>query len=172
MILVVLCVIVFLFGFVLLYGAPYLPTMKKQINEVLDLLELKPGDTLLELGCGDGAVLLVAARRGIKSVGIELNPILFLVASMRTFRYRELASVQLGNYWNMKWPAVDGIYVFLLDSFMSRLHTKLVDYSTDNSTLVVSYTFQITEKKPKTVKNGMFLYSYGARSERRTTNDE
>jgi hypothetical protein len=46
--------VVMFFGFVILFGAPYLPTLKPQTNAALDLLDLKPGQTLLELGLWPG----------------------------------------------------------------------------------------------------------------------
>ena len=72
------------FGAVLLFGAPYLPTLNPQVKAALELSELKAGDTLLELGCGDGKVLIAAAKLGINVVGFELNPFVAFVAWLRT----------------------------------------------------------------------------------------
>ena len=47
-------ILVISFGFVVFVGPPYLPTLDKQVRTALDLLDLKKGQTLLELGCGDG----------------------------------------------------------------------------------------------------------------------
>ncbi len=47
-------VVIGCFSFVLLFGAPYLPTLKKQIRTTFKLAELSKGDTIIELGCGDG----------------------------------------------------------------------------------------------------------------------
>jgi hypothetical protein len=102
--LVVVCFIVFCFVFVLLFGAPFLPTLKPQIIIALDLLDLKPGDTLLELGSGDGRVLVAAARRGLNVVGYELNPIMALISWLHTRRYRRQVKVVWGNFWRTPWP--------------------------------------------------------------------
>jgi ribosomal protein L11 methylase PrmA len=66
------------FGFVLIFGAPYLPTLDKPMKAALELAELKPGQTLLELGCGDGKVLIAAAKQGVHATGFELNPLLVI----------------------------------------------------------------------------------------------
>jgi 16S rRNA A1518/A1519 N6-dimethyltransferase RsmA/KsgA/DIM1 with predicted DNA glycosylase/AP lyase activity len=151
-----------LFGIVLLRGAPYLPTLTKQVETALDMVELKPGQTLLELGCGDGKVLIAAAKRGWNVVGYELNPLLAFVAWVRTRRYKGRVRVVWGDFWNKKWPPAEGIFVFLLDSFMEKLDTKIVQYSRQNSKSVklVSFAFQIPSRKPKTAKEGLFLYIY------------
>src|SRR5579859_4724806 len=119
----ILCIAVLLmcFGGVLLVGAPYLPTLSPQVKVALDLANLEAGQTLLELGCGDGKVLIAAAKRGIKSVGYELNPIIAAVAWIRTRRYRKLVTVIWGDFWSRPWPEADAIFVFLLPRLMNKL---------------------------------------------------
>ncbi|HET7529279.1 MAG TPA: hypothetical protein VFJ84_03590, partial [Candidatus Saccharimonadales bacterium] len=68
------------YSFVLLFGAPYFPSLSPHVKAGLDLLDLKKGQTVYDLGCGDGRFLKAAARRGIKSVGYELNPFMFAYA--------------------------------------------------------------------------------------------
>lgn len=154
----VLASIVLLFGFVVLFGAPYLPTRKKQTKAALDLLDLKPGQTLLELGCGDGRVLRAAAARGIRGVGYELNPILVAAAWFMTLRYRKLVSIKWANFWTKEWPEADGIFVFLLDKYMSKLDKKIVQQG--RSVKLASFAFKIPGKKAAKLKSGIFLYTY------------
>jgi 16S rRNA A1518/A1519 N6-dimethyltransferase RsmA/KsgA/DIM1 with predicted DNA glycosylase/AP lyase activity len=152
--------LVMCFSVVLLFGAPYLPTLSKQKETALDLLDLRPGQTLLELGSGDGRVLLAAAKRGIKTVGIELNPILFVISLIVTFRYRKDVKIIWGNFWSKKWPETDGIFVFLLDKYMPKLD-KRIKTGQRKPTKVASFAFEITGKKPTKEKDGVFLYGYG-----------
>ncbi|HUC95394.1 MAG TPA: hypothetical protein VMR76_00355, partial [Candidatus Saccharimonadia bacterium] len=114
------------FGFVIMFGAPYLPTLKPQIETALELLELKKGQRLIELGSGDGRVLLAAAKRGLYVTGYELNPILVLYSRLLTFRYRSKVKIIWGNYWYKDWPITDGIYVFLLQKYMTKLNNKVI----------------------------------------------
>jgi SAM-dependent methyltransferase len=146
------------FGGVLLVGAPYLPTLHKQIETALDLLDLKPGQTLLELGCGDGKVLLAAARRGLNVVGIELNPFLVLAARLKTWRYRRQVRVLWGDFWRVSWPACDAVFTFLLDRFMLKLDTKMRSVKKP----LVSFAFRIPNRSPDAEKAGVYLYRYGA----------
>jgi SAM-dependent methyltransferase len=161
--LIVGLIIILLFCGVVAFGAPYLPTLSGRVDDALDLLDLKPGQTMLELGCGDGRLLTAAAKRGISSVGYELNPLLFAYAYLRTWRYRSLVTVRLGDYWHANWPESDGMYVFLLQPYMSKLHKKVVQYSKGRKLKVVSFAFEITEMKPSKEINGMFLYKYNGR---------
>jgi len=155
----VIVIIVLCFGLVLLRGAPYLPTMSKQIEAALDLAGLKPGQTLLELGCGDGKVLIAAARRGYNAVGYELNPLLAIIAWLRTRRYGSRVQVRCADFWLAKWPQANAIFVFLLDPFMEKLNTKIVQYN-GKKVKLVSFAFKVPGKKAVAERDGVYLYQY------------
>jgi SAM-dependent methyltransferase len=118
--------LVFLFAFVLLFGAPYLPTLAPQAKAALELADLKPGDHLLELGCGDGRVMVAAAEQGMRVTGYELNPILAFISWVRTRRFKGRVKVIWGNFWTKQLPPADAIFVFLLPKYMERLDNKIV----------------------------------------------
>jgi hypothetical protein len=149
------------FGGVLLFGAPYLPTLRPQVETALELADLKPGQTLIELGCGDGKVLVAAARRGINCVGYELNPLLVAVCWLRTRRYHKHAKVVWGDFWRRDWPPADAIFVFLLPKYMSKLNKKVIQF-TDQPVKLVSFAFEIPDRPPARQRNGLFLYKYGS----------
>lgn len=148
-----------LFGFVVAFGAPYLPTLRHQSLTALDLLDLQPGQTLLELGSGDGRVLKAAARRGLNAVGYELNPLLVVLSRLSTWRYRRQVKIIWGNYWLQPWPKADGIFVFLLNKYMAKLDTKVVQYSYKPVKLV-SFAFAVPGRLPDQTKAGLYLYWY------------
>lgn len=152
--------LILLFGFVVWFGAPYLPTLHRQAGQALDLLDLQPGQTLLELGCGDGRIMRAAAQRGWQVVGYELNPLLALIAWLVTWRYRRQVKVVWGNYWRQAWPPADGIFVFLLDKYMARLNNKIIQQQTGHRVKLVSYAFRIPGRKPTKVSGPLFRYDY------------
>lgn len=150
--------IVLCFSVVTFLGAPYLPSLNKQKSTALDLLSLKPGQTLLELGSGDGRVLRAAAERGIYAIGYELNPILVLISWLVTLKHRGKVKIVWGNYWSKEWQKADGIYVFLYPDYMEKLDKKISGM--DKHIKLASVTFKIPNKKPDKEKNGVFLYQY------------
>jgi 16S rRNA A1518/A1519 N6-dimethyltransferase RsmA/KsgA/DIM1 with predicted DNA glycosylase/AP lyase activity len=157
---IIAAIVIFaLFTFVIAFGAPFLPTLRKQVSNAMDVLDLKPGQTLLELGSGDGRILLAAAKQGANAVGYELNPLLVIYSRLVTFKYRKQIKIVWGNYWHKKWPATDTIFVFLLNPYMEKLNNRIVqEYK--KPIRLVSFAFNIPSKKPDLEKNGMYLYTY------------
>jgi 16S rRNA A1518/A1519 N6-dimethyltransferase RsmA/KsgA/DIM1 with predicted DNA glycosylase/AP lyase activity len=142
-----------------LFGAPYLPTLKNQIDSIFELLDLRKGQTIIELGSGDGRILLEAGKRGIKAIGYELNPILVMYSRIKVYKYRGTVKVIWGNYWVKDWPETDGIFVFLLDRYMQRLNKKVIQKYSKPINLV-SFAFKIPDRKIDSSKKGLFLYKY------------
>lgn len=157
--LVISFVLLIAFAGVLLFGAPYLPTLSPQVETALKLADLKKGDTLLELGCGDGKVLVAAAKQGVNAVGYELNPLLAAFCWLRTRRYRKQVRVVCGDFWRAQWPPADAIFVFLLPRYMTKLDKKCMQYK-HKPVKLVSFAFTIPGKPIKTEVNGVFLYTY------------
>lgn len=147
------------FTFVVAFGAPFLPTLTPQVKNALDLIDLKPGQTLLELGSGDGKVMIAAAERGLTVIGYELNPLLVVYSWLRTRKYKGRVKVVWGNFWRKELPKTDGIFVFLLQPYMAKLDTKIIQ-ECSKPVKLVSFAFYIPDKKPDTERNGMFLYKY------------
>jgi SAM-dependent methyltransferase len=54
--------------------APYVPTPEDVVERMLTLADVKAGDVVYDLGCGDGRIPIAAARRGARGVGIDIDP--------------------------------------------------------------------------------------------------
>jgi SAM-dependent methyltransferase len=147
------------FGGVLIFGAPYLPTLAPQVAVAIQLIDLRPGDRLLELGCGDGKVLIAAARQGITVTGYELNPFLALLAWLRTRRYKKHVRIIWGNFWRQPWPEADALFVFLLPRYMPKLDKKVMQYK-HKPVILVSFAFEVPGKTPNAECSGLYLYQY------------
>lgn len=151
-------ILVFFFSFVLIFGAPFLPTKKRQIEAAFELLKLKKGETILDLGSGDGRVLRYAAKNGYKGVGYELNPLLYLLSLLVTFRYRKDVKIYCKNFWVAEFPENSAIFIFLLDRFMDKLHKKIIHKQNTKKVKVVSFAFKFEGIKPIRTSEGVYLY--------------
>lgn len=53
---------------------PYEPSPPQVVDAMLSLARVGPDDIVYDLGCGDGRIVIAAARRGARGVGIDLDP--------------------------------------------------------------------------------------------------
>jgi hypothetical protein len=157
-------VVFLLFSFVILFGAPFLPTLRRQVPKAIELIDLKPGQTLLELGGGDGRVAIAAAQTGINVICFELNPLLVVYSWLRTRRYGKRIKIIWGNYWRRPLPPSDGIFVFLLKPYMSRLNNKIIQ-EIGRPVKLVSFAYSIPNRSPDGEHDGLYLYKYGFKTD-------
>ncbi len=54
--------------------APYVPTPEDVVERMLALADVKEGDVVFDLGCGDGRIPIAAAKKGARGVGIDIDP--------------------------------------------------------------------------------------------------
>lgn len=156
----ILLLIVVPFGLGAVLGAPYVPILRRDAKKLLELAKLKPGQTLIDLGSGDGRLLRAAAKQGVTGIGYEINPYLVIISRLVCWRYRRQVTIHTADIWRTKLPRADIIYVFLLDRHMEHLHQKLLaDISAP--TIVVTYIFQIPGQQPIRQTHNTFVYQYG-----------
>lgn len=153
--------IILIFGAVLFFGPPFVPTLSKQMTTALDLLDLKPGQTLIELGSGDGRVAQAAAERGLKVVGYELNPFLVIISRIRCRKYGKQVKIVWDDLWKAAWPEADGVFTFMLQRQMQRLDQRIEHWRHNRPVRLASFAFYIPDRAPASKYNGIFLYEYG-----------
>lgn len=118
--------IVLLFGFVVFRGAPYVPSHKKDVKKAFDeLYAVGKNDVVVDVGSGDGIILRMAAERGARAVGYELNPALVLIARYLS-RKDKRVSVKMGDFWPAVLPdSMTLVYAFAVDRDIDKLSAKL-----------------------------------------------
>ena len=159
MVILILLAIAVAFGLGAMLGAPYLPILHRDTQRLLELAELKPGQTLIDLGSGDGQLLRAAAARGIRGIGYEINPILVLISHLVCWRYRRIVTIHLADFWHVPLPPADAIYIFLIDRHMRRLDRKLTAELT-RPAQVISFVFKIPGRQPVRHNSNTFVYQY------------
>lgn len=147
------------FAFAGLVGAPYVPIHRRNQIALLDLIDLKPGQTIVDLGSGDGQLLRAAAKRGLSAIGYEINPVMVAVSWLVCWPYRKRVSIHRANLWHTIVPPADAIYVFLMPRFMARLDAKLAN-EIKRPTTVISYVFPIPGRTPVKKGAGSLIYRY------------
>jgi len=150
---------------VVFFGAPYVPTRARDMHKLFDIAQLKKSDMLVDLGSGDGRLLLAAAHRGVRSVGVELNPILVIITWWRLRRVRQFASVRCSNFWRYALPDdTTCVFVFLAEPFMERLKRYLESESKrlGHPITLVSYGFSLPGYTPVRTADAVLVYKISA----------
>jgi len=130
MIWLIVSVVVIICGFMVFFGAPYVPSQRRYIRRAFDHFGINKRDVLIDVGSGDGIVLRTAARYGARAVGYEINPILVGISRLLSLGDRRV-SVQLANFWHVALPHdTTIIYAFSVSRDEAKL-TKLLQRETD-----------------------------------------
>jgi SAM-dependent methyltransferase len=117
-----------------LTGAPFVPTKNAPADAMIRLAEIHTGDVVYDLGSGNGKLLLLAAKKGAKAIGYEINPILVLLSNLRGGRTR------WKNFWGADIRDADVIFIYLLPWKMDRLAEK-IRRECKKGTVIVSNSF-------------------------------
>ncbi len=160
MLIYILLALVIPFGIGAIIGAPYVPILRRDSERILKLAALKPGQTLVDLGSGDGRLLRAAAAQGINCIGYEINPYLVWISRLVCWRYRKLVTIHAADIWRTELPRADVIYVFGLERYMERLERKFNTEITQPTT-VISYIFRLPSASPTHQTHNTYTYEFG-----------
>lgn len=143
----------------LISGAPYVPSKKRELTKFLKSLDIKPGEKLIDLGSGDGQVIKIAAASfRLKAVGYELNPYLVLISNLRLWRLGKLAQAKVANLWRVRIPEdTTYVYFFIMPKHMPRLMQMLREQITWDCVLI-SYAFELPGLTPFAKSHGYYAY--------------
>lgn len=145
------------FLYVVFFGAPYVPTWQVDIDHALKQAKLKRGQVFVDLGCGDGKVLVAAAKRGAKVVGYEINPILWLISWWRVRPYH--GRVYLKSFWRAELTDADVVFAFLATRFMAKFE-RVMGAKLRSGTTLISYVFELPHKPAVAKNRNTYFYKF------------
>ena len=147
----------------MIIGAPMVPSNPRVGERMIELLSLKKGQRLYDLGSGDGRLLIIAAKKGARAIGIEINPYALLWSWIKSILSGQMTKIQFiwGSYWRINIKNADAVAVYAMPYVMSRMTQKL-QTELMPGTRVVSNSFQIPGlklvKKEILGKDTIYLY--------------
>ncbi len=155
--LIVLGYIIYLLSYSMFRGAPYAALSKNRITTMFELLNPKKGKKFLDIGAGDGRIVMEAAKHGLKAYGYEINPLLVFVSNFRIKRSGLKASVLLKDYWKEDFSKFDYITVWGVPPMMKRLEKKLLA-EIKPGTMVASNHLKFPNWKVSRQSKDVYLY--------------
>lgn len=122
-------------------GAPYFPVRKRDIDDAFTLVDITDKDTIIDLGSGDGKILLACAKRGATVIGYELNPVLVLITKWR-LRKHPKAKVYWKNLFTADFAGVTKVFIFGLDPIMHDV-SKMLKEKAMKDIEIISFAFTL-----------------------------
>ena len=120
------------------------PSVQGAIHQALEALHVGHNDLLYDLGCGDGRLLLAAAQRGAKALGVEYDTrfVEKALAKIEEFGVSHLAKVICGDAFETDLTPASKIFVYLVPDGLRKIEPSLCA-AMKRGTPIASYMFSI-----------------------------
>lgn len=147
--------------------APYVASPARVVDRMLELANIHPGETVFDLGCGDGRILIEAAEKyKAKAVGVEISPKIADEARARVKKAGLSGRVQViqGDLLQADLTGADVVTIYLATSLNEELRPRLEKFLKPGAR-VVSHDYAVPGWKPVQVveaegrqKHPIYLY--------------
>lgn len=149
--------------------APYVVSPQRIVDRMLELAELKPNETVYDLGSGDGRIIITAAQRfHAKAVGVEISDALIRSTNDKIAKLglQNLVSTIHRDMLQVDLSPADVVTIYLMTGSNEILRPNLEKYLKPGAR-VVSHEYVIPGWKPKLVEradeddqHGHVIYLY------------
>lgn len=140
---------------------PYVPTNQKVVDAMLELAQVDGDDILYDLGCGDGRIVVTAAKKyGTQGTGVDIDPQRISEANANAEKAQVTDKVKFieGNLFDVDLSDASVVTLYLLPDVNLKLKPKLLKLKP--GTRIVSHAFDMGDWKPeKTIRvNGSTIH--------------
>lgn len=155
--------LIFLFLFWVLYthffGAQFQPTARRKMARMLEYAALNKNDIAYDLGCGEARLVIAAARKCKKAIGIEIDPLRFLISLLKIKMLGlKNAKIIFGNLFKKDFRDASVVFLFLWQKANDRLQAKLAKLK--KGTRIVSHYWVFKGWKPVKHDRKLRIYLY------------
>lgn len=149
----------------------FVPTPHEVVDKMLELAEVKRGDVVYDLGCGDARILVAAAKKyGVKAYGFDIDPkrVAESLENVRTNNVGHLVTIKNADIFTLDLSKADVVTLYLLPQLNVRLIPQLEKMKPGSR--IVSQSFDMHGIKPvKVVEEGpRRIYKWTVPLERET----
>ena len=130
----------------------FVPTPQEVVDKMLDLAQVKKGDVLYDLGCGDGRIVVTAAKKyGVRAIGFDVDPQRIKEARENVERngVGNLVTIRQADIFEQDLREANVVTLYLLPELNVRLMPQLKQLK--EGSRIVSHDFDMRGAKPKKV---------------------
>jgi SAM-dependent methyltransferase len=140
---------------------PFVPTPQEIVDHMLKLADVHKGDVVYDLGCGDGRIVITAAKLGAHAVGVDINPerIAEATANAKAAGVADRVKFIQADLFTAPIKDATVVTLYLLPSVNLKLKPRLLS-ELRPGTRVVSHSFDMGDWKPDKTEDidGRYLY--------------
>lgn len=128
---------------------PFVPTDQQVVEAMLSLAQVNKNDILYDLGCGDGRIVVTAAKKyGATSVGVDIDPQRIEEAkkNAKKAKVKDQVTFIQDDLFNADFTKATVVTLYLLPSVNLKLKPKLLNLKP--GTRIVSHSFDMGDWKP------------------------
>jgi SAM-dependent methyltransferase len=149
---------------------PFVPTPQEVVDKMIELAGVKKGDTVYDLGSGDGRIVITAAKKGARAVGFEIDGDLVKESRENIHKagLQNSAEIRHQDILTVDLSAASVVTMYLLPEVNLKLKPNILSQLKPGSR-VVSHAFDMGDWKPdKTERvNGRTVYLWTIPAKRR-----
>jgi ribosomal protein L11 methylase PrmA len=130
----------------------YVPTPQEVVDKMLELAQVKKDDVVYDLGCGDGRIVVTAAKKyGCKAVGFDIDPerIKESVQNVKQNKVQDLVEIKKEDIFTLDLSRASVVTLYLLPNLNVKLIPQLKKMK--DGSRIVSHSFDMRGVKPKEV---------------------
>ncbi|MBC8469412.1 MAG: methyltransferase domain-containing protein [Planctomycetes bacterium] len=127
----------------------YVPTPQEVVDKMLEMAEIKEGDVVYDLGCGDGRIVVTAAKRyGVKAFGFDINPkrVRESLENVRKSNVGHLVTIKQEDIFTLDLIEANVVTLYLLPSLNVKLMPQLEKLRPGSR--ILSHDFDMRGAKP------------------------
>ena len=126
----------------------WVPTPEELIAAMLDMAKVTPNDYVVDLGSGDGRIVIAAAKRGARALGVEFNPDMAELSrqSAQKAGVADKATFLNGDIFEADFSQATVVTMYLLPDLNMRLRPKIL--AMKPGTRVVTHAFTMEDWEP------------------------
>jgi SAM-dependent methyltransferase len=131
----------------------FVPTPNAVVDKMLEMAEIKPGDVVYDLGCGDGRIVVAAAKKyGVKAVGFDINPqrVQESLENVKTNHVEKLVTIKEADIFTLDLSEANVVTLYLLPDLNVKLMPQLAKLKPGSR--IVSHDFDMRGAKPVDVQ--------------------
>jgi predicted RNA methylase len=127
----------------------FVPTPQEVVDKMLEMAEIKPNDVVYDLGCGNGIIVVTAAKKyGVKAVGFDINPerIKEALEKVRANHVEDLVTIKQADIFTLDLSEASVVTLYLLPTLNVKLMPQLEKLKPGSR--IVSHDFDMRGAKP------------------------